>query len=158
MSAYDFLIWREFEKRELGLAFSYGYWGCILPCPLKTWTNKSFIDFFQTERYTHPHTEVLERPKVGIQALLSSSFSPLGKTITPVEPQFSNNNAKPEELKDTNGLETSLVDPIVRICLPKQGMWVRSLVRTKIPYAMGQLSLNPASTEPKHSEPLCTAT
>jgi len=26
VSAYDFLIWREFEKRELGLAFSYGYW------------------------------------------------------------------------------------------------------------------------------------
>jgi len=34
-----------------------------------------------------------------------------------------------EELKDTNGLGTSLVDPIVRICLPMQGTWVRSLVK-----------------------------
>ena len=135
MSAYDFLIWREFEKRELGLAFSYGYWGCILPCPLKTWTNKSFIDFFQTERYTfHTHTQVLEseRPKVRIQALLSSSFAPLGKTITLYEPQFKTRRTImpfSEELKDTNGSGTSLVDPIVRICLPMQETWVRSLVR-----------------------------
>ena len=135
MSAYDFLIWREFEKRELGLAFSYGYWGCILPCPLKTWTNKSFIDFFQTERYTfHTYTQVLEseRPKVRIQALLSSSFAPLGKTITLYEPQFKTRRTImpfSEELKDTNGLGTSLVDPIVRICLPMQETWVRSLVR-----------------------------
>ena len=34
-----------------------------------------------------------------------------------------------EELKDTNVLGTSLVDPIVRICLPMQRTCVQPLVR-----------------------------
>ena len=72
------------------------------------------------------------RMGVRIQALLSSSFAPLGKTITLYEPQFKTRRTImpfSEELKDTNGLGTSLVDPIVRICLPMQETWVRSLVR-----------------------------